>query len=323
MSQDPNRPGGPYGDPRQGGQYPPYAQHPEAAQAGYPPHGGRPTDHPGQYPPFPTPAQWSQAAFPPPSGPMYHPEAQDPIFHMDCVFTPVSSQAQTFVPAHVAYPHITNGQTSQQSPGTPNQPPQLYGAHGQPLPPDYVQQDNRNSPNYGSYTSQGGYPHAQGDGRGGSQHGDERQRGPERRESSNATSGGYDYGDPTNIAPISPHGPPVYTSQPPPSQASYYNPQPRRGSPQSTYSHEPPRSSNSPHGSTSSTAGGYRSAIGVPPGGRTPPPGAAGSNPNPSSGRNGMSVRDMLGTPSGADSGPGRPQTDNDMLNKLNRGARR
>jgi len=48
------------------------------------------------------------------------------------MFTPVSSQAQAFVPAQVAYPHLRN----QQAAGRGSNPGMtLYGAHGQPLPP--------------------------------------------------------------------------------------------------------------------------------------------------------------------------------------------
>src|SRR5690242_19349406 len=52
------------------------------------------------------------------------------------MFTPVSSQAQAFVPAHAAYPHMRPGSNvnGQPPPGTI-----LYGAHGQPLPPSSVQ----------------------------------------------------------------------------------------------------------------------------------------------------------------------------------------
>ncbi|KAF8428372.1 hypothetical protein EV426DRAFT_507304, partial [Tirmania nivea] len=59
-------------------------------------------------------------------------------FNQECIFTPVSSQTQAFVPAHTQYPQM------RQIPGTragirPDFPPpaptgvQLYGAHGQPL----------------------------------------------------------------------------------------------------------------------------------------------------------------------------------------------
>lgn len=49
------------------------------------------------------------------------------------MFTPVSSQAQAFVPAHAAYPHLRNAQN--QGRGPPPGGVMLYGAHGQPLPP--------------------------------------------------------------------------------------------------------------------------------------------------------------------------------------------
>lgn len=52
-------------------------------------------------------------------------------FNQECMFTPVSSQAQAFVPAHAAYPHLRNPQNQ----GRPGPPVMLYGAHGQPLPP--------------------------------------------------------------------------------------------------------------------------------------------------------------------------------------------
>ncbi|CUS09430.1 unnamed protein product [Tuber aestivum] len=48
-------------------------------------------------------------------------------FNQECVFTPVSSQTQAFVPAHAVYPGRSTGGR-----GGP-----LYGAHGQPLPPNY------------------------------------------------------------------------------------------------------------------------------------------------------------------------------------------
>ena len=53
-------------------------------------------------------------------------------FQQDCIFTPVSSQAQAFVPVHAAYPHMPLGPD-----GRPRMmyPQQLYGAHGQPLGP--------------------------------------------------------------------------------------------------------------------------------------------------------------------------------------------
>ncbi|KAK6533254.1 hypothetical protein TWF694_002208 [Orbilia ellipsospora] len=53
-------------------------------------------------------------------------------FNQECVFTPVSSQAQAFVPAHTQYPHLKQGFIPPR--GGPARPPQLYGSYGQPLP---------------------------------------------------------------------------------------------------------------------------------------------------------------------------------------------
>ncbi|MCJ1228798.1 hypothetical protein MMC12_005461 [Toensbergia leucococca] len=78
-------------------------------------------------------------------------------FQQECIFTPVSSQAQAFVPAHTAYPHLRNaGNMSSQRGGRPiypqQGPPVIYGAHGQPLGP-MPHQD----PNYPPQPSHG-YP---------------------------------------------------------------------------------------------------------------------------------------------------------------------
>ncbi|WEW56733.1 hypothetical protein PRK78_002182 [Emydomyces testavorans] len=56
-------------------------------------------------------------------------------FNQECMFTPVSSQTQAFVPAHAAYPHLRNVQAAARMPGRPGEGVMLYGAHGQPLPP--------------------------------------------------------------------------------------------------------------------------------------------------------------------------------------------
>ncbi|KAL9625630.1 MAG: hypothetical protein Q9160_000343 [Pyrenula sp. 1 TL-2023] len=360
------------------GQYPtpPYAPHPQHTQwSGSPGPGFAP---PGAYPVSGSdedPSQTSNYAYPPPHDPHaplqpQHPDPYrlppPPAMHQHHYYGPDpyrqappaqpqtaprqrtaiackycrKRKAQTFVPAHVAYPHMnTNGQPP--GSGAANAPPQLYGAHGQPLPPDYVQQDPRKSQGYAGYQPQG-YPQTPG-GQVDDRHGgpnrhlelsDQRQHASDRRESGPGSTGGYDYGDPTNLAPVSPAGSAPYQGQAPP-QGGFYPSAPvsgpyppRRGSPQSSvYSSEPPRTSNSPHGSASS-------ASGVPPAnyhrnngplrsdGRTPPPGQTQSGPG-SAGRSGMSVRDMLGGPPGHDSGILRPQTDNDMVNALNRGSRR
>ncbi|MCJ1485530.1 hypothetical protein MMC06_005705 [Schaereria dolodes] len=86
-------------------------------------------------------------------------------FHQECIFTPVSSQAQAFVPAHTAYPHLRNtGRLQQQySGGRPMYPegqPIIYGAHGQPLGPMPHQGQDPNYPpqppqGYASHQYQG------------------------------------------------------------------------------------------------------------------------------------------------------------------------
>ncbi|KAJ6262113.1 hypothetical protein Dda_2918 [Drechslerella dactyloides] len=54
-------------------------------------------------------------------------------FNQECVFTPVSSHSQAFVPAHTQYPHLKQGFIPPR--GGPARPVgQLYGSYGQPLP---------------------------------------------------------------------------------------------------------------------------------------------------------------------------------------------
>ncbi|KAJ6049352.1 hypothetical protein N7444_006068 [Penicillium canescens] len=57
-----------------------------------------------------------------------------------CIFTPVYSQTQAFVPAHAVYPHLRNGLNGPAAPGpgesgASDGPQSLWRAHGQPLPP--------------------------------------------------------------------------------------------------------------------------------------------------------------------------------------------
>jgi hypothetical protein len=59
-------------------------------------------------------------------------------FQQECIFTPVSSQAQAFVPAHAVYPGMRNmgvGPDGRPRPMMYPQGTQLFGAHGQPLGP--------------------------------------------------------------------------------------------------------------------------------------------------------------------------------------------
>ncbi|KAJ5663101.1 hypothetical protein N7507_003832 [Penicillium longicatenatum] len=207
-------------------------------------------------------------------------------FNQECMFTPVSSQAQAFVPAHAAYPHLRNAGPAPRGAGTP----MLYGAHGQPLPP-HQQQETTLPPPQGMYPQHYGPPLA-------SSMPDPRQPGGRRGSGSEPA-----YPDPTNLAPVTPAGsiPGYQTSSP------YYAPHPqdRRGSP-SAYGYEA-RHSSSPHGSPFPP-------IMPPQSNPTPPPSTSASTPSGSA-RAGLNVRDMLN--------PGDPHTrspaDNNMLNALDR----
>jgi hypothetical protein len=125
---------------------------------------------------------------------------------------------------------------------------------------------------------------------------------PRTHDSRNNSGGnGYDYPDPTNIAPISPATSTMsYQSHPP---AGYYTngngnqAQARNASPQSAHSYDSPR------------------VLPIRSDGKTPPPAQPSSA---GSGRSGMSVRDMLGgaAPKSAGLEP-RDRNDNEMLSKL------
>jgi hypothetical protein len=267
------------------------------------------------------------------------------------MFTPVSSQlAQAFVPAHTAYPHLRN--TGGQSRGTGRQiypqsgpPPVLYGAHGQPLPIGQIQDPNAQPP-AGYY--QQPYPGPAYDDRGpppSNTHPQDQvsRKRPrlddphtpvlvpvysnnspsspsgQQRSGRRGSGNGFEYPDPTNLAPVSPAtSASSYQSHPPSHPNQYYAPasQPRRSSPQSSYSYDN-RASDSPHGSVSSSSGAYSFPNLHPPqvlpptrdSGRTPPPPGQG-------GRSGMSVQAMLGP--GENQG-GRTNADSEMLNALNR----
>ncbi len=75
-------------------------------------------------------------------------------FQQECIFTPVSSQAQAFVPAHTAYPHLRNsGAMPPRQGGRAIYPqqgqPAIYGAHGQPLGPPMGHDPNYPPPPHG------------------------------------------------------------------------------------------------------------------------------------------------------------------------------
>ncbi|KAI9804921.1 MAG: hypothetical protein M1833_006224 [Piccolia ochrophora] len=254
-------------------------------------------------------------------------------FTQECIFTPVSSQAQAFVPAHTAYPHLRNAPMGNR--GRPmyagQSPPVIYGAHGQPL--------NTVSPQ-GGYPPEQGYPHP-GPNAGYRYGEDDRKREaddphaatlppplpgsagssslrvPTRRGSSGEFS---QYHDPSQ-QPSSPassthsyHA--AYPQGPPPHSTPHqtYYPESRRTPPQTSYSYD--RGSNSPHGSTSTTSGNY-SYPGLHPPQTLPAQQRGGSTPPPSGERrSGMSIQNMLDGGPGSNSG-GRSATDHSMLDAL------
>ncbi|PWY90518.1 hypothetical protein BO94DRAFT_27741 [Aspergillus sclerotioniger CBS 115572] len=222
-------------------------------------------------------------------------------FNQECMFTPVSSQAQAFVPAHAAYPHLRNAQNQGRA-GAPGV--MLYGAHGQPLPPQQQPEGTLPPP-------QGMYQHPYGNAPPPLANG-----APDHRPIGRRGSGsGFEYPDPTNLAPVTPatsaSGYQTYSATSP-----YYPPpqHDRRPSPQSTYPYDG-RHSSSPHSSPYPPMHSNQGAM-------TPPP---TSTPGGSS-RSGLNVRDMLnpgeqgqGQGQGQNQGQGRSSTDSDMLNALNR----
>ena len=224
------------------------------------------------------------------------------------------------------------------------EPPMLYGAHGQPLGPVNPSRDGQPG-NYGpqsgyppqSYPNGSGPPHQSAGSpyeyRGQAPPQPEqtvsRKRSPpdddphnESAHSSqsphpnsrprihepprnNSSGNGYDYPDPTNIAPTSPATSTMsYQSHPP---AGYYSngnqTQVRNASPQSAHSYDSPRVLPIRNESN----------------GKTPPPGQPSSAGSGSaSARSGMSIRDMVGGPPAKGSGPEiRDKNDNEMLNRL------
>ncbi|KKK25287.1 putative C6 transcription factor [Aspergillus ochraceoroseus] len=212
-------------------------------------------------------------------------------FNQECMFTPVSSQAQAFVPAHAAYPHLRNPQNQARAGA---QGVMLYGAHGQPLPP---QQQPQPGPETTLPPPQGMYQHSYGNAPPPLPSVPQDHRSTGRR----GSGSGFEYPDPTNLAPVTPATSAGYQSH----TAPYYPPPPhdRRPSPQSAYPYDS-RHSSSPHGSPYPPIHHRQGAITPPP---TSIPGA--------SARSGLNVRDMLNP----GDNQGRSSTDSDMLNALNR----
>ncbi|KAL8736099.1 MAG: hypothetical protein Q9181_002561 [Wetmoreana brouardii] len=263
-------------------------------------------------------------------------------FQQECIFTPVSSHASAFVPAHTAYPHLRNAAPiPNRGGGRPLYPqqggaPAIYGAHGQPLGMPMPGQDPNYPPPPHGYPPMTPPTHPYGpqmyDERGHPQphQGKDAQGRPPAPSGRRGSGGGYEYPDPTALGPVSPASSVTsYQSAPysqPPGQQPYYPPSnqsARRSSPQSSYSYEQ-RASGSPHGSTSSAStynyapGGLHPPQVLPPreSGRTPPPRNKENAGNGSGQRGKMGIHDLLAP--GEQSG-GRTSADSDMVKALDR----
>jgi hypothetical protein len=260
-------------------------------------------------------------------------------FNQDCIFTPVSAQTQAFVPAHTVWRGV-------------GQPPPMYGAYGQPLPPAshaeaYGQQQQPRQQGYLPSPTAGPYPVHSEYGRPSSAPQDEAGREqligrkrphpephtptlppPTPGSASHAPhrSAGQDYAypEPPSLTPGAPAGAPTppYSSAPPPASQPYYTAQPpRQSSPQGAYRYEPSRASSSPHSQAPTTPGAapgsyYNAPLQPPPprsDGRTPPP-TSQAGASTSTSRPSMRINDLV-----SDNGAGRSSTDSSMLNMLNR----
>ncbi|EER36786.1 conserved hypothetical protein [Histoplasma capsulatum H143] len=258
------------------------------------------------------------------------------------MFTPVSSQAQAFVPAQAVYNHF---RTTAPRGGARADAIPLYGAHGQPLPPPQPPQHPQDGPlpppqslypppAYGRplvderpppphlqpppmqpdhvsrkrpRPDEPSLPHHSRDTVSASSS-DVSQFSGQRSSVTSRDSREYNFSESTTL-------PPVSTAVSGAAFASHTSQAPydRRSSSHSQYSFEH-RHSSSPHGSTSSNLPYPPIQQQHPPPSmpiRTPPPGPATG----SSGSRGLSVREMLGP----DTQVTRSSTDSDMLNALNR----
>lgn len=257
-------------------------------------------------------------------------------FNQDCIFTPVSAQTQAFVPAHTVWRGV-------------GQPPPMYGAYGQPLPPAAHAEAYGQPPRQQAYlpspTSAPGpyqahsafgpsatpYDEASRDSLNGRKRPYPEPHTPTLPPPNPGSASqlphrdaGQDrtYSEPPSLTSVaSPATSASYSNAPPASQPYYSAQPPRRGSPQSAYPYDANRSSSSPHTQPPTTSGGtayypappqaHSALQPLPPrsDGTTPPPPAS----QPSS-RPGMRINDLV-----SDSGNGRSSTDSNMLNMLNR----
>ncbi|KAL5382876.1 hypothetical protein PMIN06_009899 [Paraphaeosphaeria minitans] len=266
-------------------------------------------------------------------------------FNQDCIFTPVSAQTQAFVPAHTVWRGV-------------GQPPPMYGAYGQPLPPSqhgetYAQPPRQQqsappppsnylpsptAPPSGPYQAHSAYgpPAPHDDASRDALNGRKRLNPephtptlPPPRPGSAASQPAhrgagpdYPYPEPPNAASPATSSASYSSAPPQHGQQPYYAPQqpPRRTSPPGAYPYEAGRASSSPHASQAPTT----------PGGSTyyPPPQTNG-NLQPPPPRSDGTTPPPNSQPANrpgmrindlvSDSGNGRSSTDSNMLNMLNR----
>jgi hypothetical protein len=259
-------------------------------------------------------------------------------FNQDCIFTPVSAQTQAFVPAHTVWRGVGN-------------PPPMYGAYGQPLPPAshaeaYGQPPRQQaylpSPTGASGPSQAHYAHSPSAapydeaGRD-SLNGRKRpfpephtptlpppQPGSASRLPHRGAGQDYTYAETSSLTSAASPATSTtsYSSAPPPqgTQAYYGSQPPRQASPQGAYPYDPSRASSSPHTQPPATPGAtpYYAAPPQANGAlHPPPPRSDGTTPPPaapSSSRPSMRINDLV-----TDNGPIRSSTDSNMLSMLNR----
>jgi hypothetical protein len=224
----------------------------------------------------------------------------------------------------------------------------MYGAYGQPLPPNthaeaYAQPPPRGQQQYlpsptgttGPYSAHSAHsPSSESYDDGSRDAGRKRlhpephtptlpQPNPASASQFPRRSGGpeFVYSDPRSLTSAASPAPSMAYSAPPPTAAQpYYAPQPvRRSSPSNTYSYESSRASSSPRTQATPSTPGAPPYYAAPSGalqpnpprndGRTPPPPASQSSSRP-----GLRINDLV-----SDNGPVRSATDADMLNMLNR----
>ncbi|KAF1997963.1 hypothetical protein P154DRAFT_536810 [Amniculicola lignicola CBS 123094] len=264
-------------------------------------------------------------------------------FNQDCIFTPVSAQTQAFVPAHTVWRGV-------------GQPPPMYGAYGQPLPPNshgegYPPQQQQQQQYLPSPTGAPGpyQAHSFGPPPPGAPYDDAgrdalnvRKRPyadphtptlppphpvsvSSHRSRDGSAGSDYPHVDQMSLTHAASPAPSAGSYPPPtaPGQPYYAQQPPRRASPQSVYSNEPARTSSSPH--TQAGPATPNTPYYAPP---TPtagalqqpfPPRTDGRTPPPPAAATAAPAsRPGMRINDLVDNG-GRSSTDSDMLNMLNR----